>query len=167
MAQALLTVVLAACLITAGCSKSVDVEAERMALLDTDRAMASAVEAGDRDRVVSYWVDDSAIIPAGMPAVRGKDAILEFVAVNRAQPGFSITWEPHEAVVSQDGTLGYTIGDYVVSIDGPEGNKITRRGRYIQTWLRDEAGSWKCHVEVQAPLNMAGGPDLRPGQANP
>lgn len=167
MAQTLLTVVLVASLITAGCSKSIDVEAERAALLDTDRAMESAVEAGDRDRVISYWVDDSTIIPAGMPVVRGKDAILEFVAVNRAQPGFSIMWEPRQAVVSQDGSLGYTIGDYEVSLDGPEGSKIKRHGRYIQTWRRDEAGSWKCDVEVQAPLNMAGGPDVRPGQANP
>lgn len=133
--------------------------------MDTDRAFAAAVAAGDMDRIFSYWTDDAVIYPAGMPAVRGKDAIRDFVTRNRAQAGFAIRWEPREAAVSRDASLGYTVGDYEVMVDGPDGSRLSSRGRYLQTWRKDEAGSWKCTVEIQAPLSVAGGPDARPGEA--
>lgn len=132
---------------------------------ETDRAFAAAAAAGQMDSVFSFWTDDAAIYPAGMPVVRGKDAIREFVARNRAQPGFAMKWEPREAVVSHDGSLGYTVGDYEVTIDGADGGVLTRRGRYLETWQRDETGSWKCTVEIQAPLGDPVGPDVRPGGA--
>ena len=166
MTRFLLRVLLAACLITAGCGRSVDIASERQALLNADRAFAAAAAAGELDRVFSFWADNAIIYPAGMPTVRGKDAIRQFVAENRAQPGFSIKWEPLEAVVAQDGSLGYTVGDYEVTIDGPDGNQLTRRGRYLQTWQKDEVGAWKCSVEIQAPLTAPGGPDVRPGQTS-
>lgn len=164
MTRFLPTLLVAACMITAACSRSLDIESERRALLETDRGFAAAALAGQMDRVFSFWTDDAVIYPAGMPSVRGKQAIREFLARNRAQPGFSIGWEPREAVVSRDGSLGYTVGDYEVAIDGPGGATLTRRGRYLQTWQKDEAGSWRCTVEIQAPLTVAGGPDVRPGQ---
>jgi ketosteroid isomerase-like protein len=155
---------LALCLATAGCSKGVDVEAQRLALLDADRAWASAAAAGDLDQVFPFWTEDAVIYPVGMPVVRGKAAIREFVATNRAQQGFSITWEPLEAVVSQDGSLGYTVGDYKISVDGTDAGNVVRNGRYLETWRKDEAGSWRCALEIQSPLTLAGGPDLRPEQ---
>jgi ketosteroid isomerase-like protein len=166
MTKFLATVFLAACIIAAGCSSSLDIESERQALLDTDRAFAAAALEGEMDRVFSFWSDDAVIYPAGMPAVRGKEAIREFVARNRAQPGFSLRAEPRGAVVSQDGTLGFTVGDYEITLEGPDGSILTNRGRYLETWQKDEAGSWKCTVEIHAPLTVSGGPDVRPGQTS-
>lgn len=166
MTRKLLSVVVAACLMVAGCGKSVDVETQRRTLLDADRAWASAAAAGDLQRAFPFWTEDAVIYPAGMPAVRGKAAIREFVTSNRAQQGFSITWEPLEATVSQDGSLGYTVGDYKISVDGSDGEPIVRQGRYLEIWRKDDADSWKCIVEIQSPLVVAGGPDLRPEQMN-
>lgn len=148
-----------------GCGRSPDIESVRQTLLDTDRAFAAAALEGQMDRVFSFWSDDAVIYPAGMPAVRGKEAIREFVARNRAQPGFSLRAEPREAVVSQDWSLGYTVGDYEITIDGPDGNIHTMRGRYLATWQKDENGSWKCTVEVHSPLTVPGGPNVSPGQS--
>lgn len=150
--------------LTTGSSLGVDVVAERKALLETDRAWASAAATGDLDRVFPNWADEAVIIAAGMPAVRGKAAIREFVSKNRAQPGFSITWDPREAVVAQDGSLGYTVGNYMISTDGPESAPNIRNGRYVETWRKDATGAWRCTMEIHSPLNTAGGPDLRPAQ---
>lgn len=38
-----------------------------------------------------------------------------------------------------------------------------RKGRYLETWRQDDTGAWKCILEIQSPLGMPGGPDLRPG----
>jgi ketosteroid isomerase-like protein len=163
MARYLISIAIGICLITTDCSKGVDVEAQRQMLLDTDRAMATAAAAGDTNRVFPYWTDDAVIYPAGMPVVRGKKAIRDFVAMNRTQPGFSINWNPLEAVVSPDGNIGYTTGNYEVWIQGPDSNPKIRKGRYLQTWRKDDTGLWKCIVEIQSPLSMQAGSDVRPG----
>jgi len=163
MIRFLSRILLAACLVAAGC-KRVDPASEHRTLLNADRAFAAAALAGEMDRVFSFWTEDAVIYPAGMPVVRGKEEIREFVARNRAQPGFSIQWEPRDSVVSQDGSLGYTIGGYHVSINGPDGSPTIRQGRYLQAWRKSAAGAWKCTLEIQAPLSQAGGPDVRPGQ---
>lgn len=137
--------------------------ADRQALMDADRTFAAAATAGEMDRVFYYWTDDATIYPAGMPAVRGKEAIRAFVAANRAQPGLSIRWKPREAVLSDDGSLGYTVGDYEVSVARGDGGTTTRHGRYLQAWRKDEAVAWRCTLEIQAPLSARGGPDVRPG----
>lgn len=97
MTRFLPAALLAISLMLHGCRESVDVASEQQAILDTDRAFAAAAAAGDMDRVFSYWTDDAVIYPAGMPAVRGKDAIREFSSRNRAQPGFAISWVPRQA----------------------------------------------------------------------
>lgn len=133
-----------------GCAsegESVDVEAEREALLETDRAWAAAAASGDIERLTSYWADDATNYFPGAPVARGKEAIGELVRRNRSQPGFSLSWEPQEAVVARSGELGYTSGTFTLSRENPEGQPVTRRGHYVCIWKKQEDGSWKCSVE--------------------
>lgn len=127
--------------------ESVDIEAEREALLETDRAWAAAAAAGDIERLTSYWADDATNYFPGAPVARGKEAIGELVRRNRLQPGFSLSWEPQEAVVARSGELGYTSGTFALSIENPEGQPVTRQGHYVCIWKKREDGSWKCSVE--------------------
>ena len=128
-------------------SESVDLDAEREALLEADRAWAAAAAAGDVERLTSFWADDAINYFPGAPVARGKDAIGELVRRNRSQPGFSLSWEPQEAVVARSGDLGYTSGTFALSIENPEGSQVTRRGHYVCIWKKQADGSWKCAVE--------------------
>lgn len=116
------------------------------------------------ERVFPYWVDDAVIIPAGPEAVRGKEAIREFVMTNRAQRGFSLRWEPQEATASRAGDIGYTVGNYEISMDGPGGTPLMSQGRYLTIWRKDAAGAWKCTLEIHSPLSRTSSPELRMGQ---
>lgn len=81
-------------LFTCGCAnegESIDVEAEREALLETDRAWAAAAAAGEIERLTSFWADDATNLFPGAPVARGKEAIGELVRRNRSQPGFSLS----------------------------------------------------------------------------
>jgi ketosteroid isomerase-like protein len=147
---------------TGGCTTTMDHETQRRSLLEADRTFAAAAAAGDLERLFEWWAEDAVIYPAGMEPVTGRAEIRTFVTRNRAQRGFTMRWETLVAEVSDDATLGYTVGAYEISMEAPDGNPIVRRGRHQLTWRKDAAGAWRCVVEIQAPLVEAGGPDVRP-----
>jgi ketosteroid isomerase-like protein len=136
------------------CKGKVDVEAERNALLETDKKWSAVVAKGDMEHVFEYWTEDAVIYPVGMPAVRGKPAIRQFVSANRSRKNFSLIVNPRKAVVSETGDIGYTIGDYQVKADGPDGIPVIRKGRSLCIWQKEEDGSWKCNLEIHSPLGM-------------
>jgi ketosteroid isomerase-like protein len=136
------------------CKYKVDVEIEQKALLETDKEWATVVAKGDMEHVFEYWTEDAVIYPVGMPAVRGKPAIRQFVSANRSRKNFSLIVNPRKAVVSETGDIGYTIGDYQVSADGPDGAPIVRKGRSLCAWQKQENGSWKCNLEIHSPLGI-------------
>ncbi len=125
----------------------IDGSDETNALLETDRAWAAAAKAGDVDKVASFWAEDATNYFPGAPVARGKKAIVELVKKNRSKPGFSLSWEPREAIVAESGELGYTSGPFSLSVLGPEGVPIARTGHYVCIWKRHADGSWKCSLE--------------------
>ena len=151
------TVLGAAALVSFGCRPAINVEAERTAVLERDRAWAAAARESDPERVFPYWTDDAVIYAAGMPAVRGKDAIRKFVAGSRAR-GLSMSWEPLEATVSQAGDLGYTVGSFQMSVKGPDGAPAIGRGTYLSAWRKSEDGVWRCTLEIHSPSGGAADP---------
>ncbi len=150
-------------LLGAGCNSSTDVEAEQTALLDTAKSWSQSAKAGDMERIFSYWTDDAVIIPAGMPAIEGKEAIRKFVQTNRSQNDFSLKTTPREATVSKSGDLGYIVGTYEISMTAPDGTPRNSRGRYLTAWRKNEAGNWKCTLEIHSPLNRLRVPEMQMG----
>lgn len=134
--------------VTLGCRSGIDLDAERAALRQIDQEWAAAVGGGDLERIVSYWTDDAKVYPPGMPVVEGKAAIREFVAGSLKIPGFALSWQPSEVVVSPDGRLGYTTGTNRTKAPDAEGNPVTTEGRYVTVWRKEPGGSWKCSIDI-------------------
>ncbi len=130
--------------IIAGCKKPAG-DSDRLALLSTDKKWSAAVVGGEIEQIVSFWADDAIVYFPGKPSVVGKEAIRELVNKNRATPGFSVTTRSGEAIVSNTGDLGYTLGTFQLSLDG---NAISRNGNYVHIWGKQVDGSWKCVVEI-------------------
>jgi len=129
-----------------GCSERIDLDAERTALLQTDKDWAQAAREGNISSLITYWADDAVNYFPGQPVAKGKEEIIELVKRNRSQPGFSLTWEPNNAVVSKSADLGYTSGTFQLSAQNSEGNPIERSGNYVCIWKKID-GTWKCSVE--------------------
>lgn len=131
-----------------GCQPRVDLSAERDALSQTDQKWAEVSAAGsDVERIVAYWSDDARIFPPGMPVVEGKAAIREFVTSSLKIPGFSVTWQVAQAVISPDGRLGYTTGTNRMVAPDSTGKLVTTQGRYVTVWRKESDGSWKCVID--------------------
>lgn len=142
-----LWIILAIFLLNA-CNKSVDKEAERKALFNTDKEWAAAAKAGDVKKIVTFWADDAVDYFPDNSAAVGKNAILKLVQKNRSIPGFTLSWEPIKAEVASSADLGYTSGTFQVSINDAKGNAVTKSGNYVCIWKKQKDGLWKCIVET-------------------
>jgi ketosteroid isomerase-like protein len=90
---------------------------------------------------MEFFADDGAIIREGK-TLTGKDGIRQLYQPLFANREFTLSWVPTRAEASQDGTLGYTYGDYEAKI-GAE----TSRGMYVTVW-RKINGHWKVILDV-------------------
>jgi ketosteroid isomerase-like protein len=96
-----------------------NLESERAALMQTSRDWARTAASGDLERTLSFWSDDAIVMPPGQLAVVGKAAIREFLRQTSAIPGFSITWEPEQASVSNDADIGFMVERNRVNLRKP------------------------------------------------
>ena len=135
-----------------GCSeKAPPRAADVKALMDTSRAWSRVVATGDVDKVVSYWTDDGVVMMPGEPLRRGKTQIRAYVTSSLKTPGFSISWEPLEGVISPSGDIGYLIElDHLTFPDG-HGGITSWTGRGVTIWKKQRDGSWKDAVDISQP----------------
>lgn len=141
-------------LLIPACSNNIDLEAERTALLNADKAWARAATSGIVELTATFWTKDAINYYPGSPPAFGKEEILKIVKRNRSMPGFKLSWEPREAVVSNSGDIGYTHGSYQISFNDPESNILKRSGNYVCIWKKQEDGTWKCVLESSVPGPM-------------
>ncbi len=146
--------VIAGLLLGGGCVGP-DLAGLHESLVKTDRQWAQAVRGSDADRIAAFWTDDAVVYTAGRPPVAGKEALRRFVARNRSIPGFSLSWQVSEAVVSDSGDMGYTLGPYQITVPSGDGDLMTAKGNHICMWRREQ-GQWRCNLEVHAPLSATG-----------
>jgi ketosteroid isomerase-like protein len=129
-------------------AQSGDLAAAAAAIKEADKRWLQAASAKDIERAVSFWTDDAVIHPPGQPAVIGKEAIRRYVADGFKQPGFSVSWQSAEPVVSKSGDMAYTLGTNQFTFQDPQGQLVTVRGRGVVVWKRDRDGQWKCAVDT-------------------
>jgi ketosteroid isomerase-like protein len=133
----------AALVMAAACSRPVNLEQERAALLQVDREWSQSVK--DTNKFMTYVAADAAMYPPGMPIATGSAKIREVMAGMMSGPGFSLTWAPAKADVSASGEVGYTAGTYemnTTAMPAPE------KGKYVTIWKKQADGSWKVIEDI-------------------
>ncbi len=125
-----------------------DTNTEDVTLLKTDQAWAAAAANGNIPQVLNTWSDDAInYFPGAAPAV-GKAAIGALMQQNRSIPGFALSWEPAQAMVSTSGDLGHTRGVFRLTVNDPNGTPQTRIGHYVSLWQKGSDDAWKCIVTI-------------------
>jgi len=72
----------------------------------------------------------------------GKENIKLYYSDQKYQSA-KVTWTPNHVVVSNDGTMGYTYGNYVWSIKDFQGKEREFKGVFHTVWKKQSDGSWK------------------------
>ena len=126
-----------------------DLAVERARLLQRDADWAAAAAEGrDVERILSYWTEDAIVLPPGLPAVTGKDALRQYVLGSMQIPGFRISWASTAVTFSPDGNLAYMLSRNAVTANAPDGTPTTTDGRAVTIWRREADGEWRCAVDI-------------------
>ena len=146
-------VVLLFVLVLAGCAPAgpeVDVAAEEAAIRKADIAWAKTGEMKDLEAQMEFYTDDPIpiMMPPNGPKAVGKEAILEAFRPMYDRPDLAVTWRPGKVEVARSGDIGYVLGTYEMTMNDPEGNPRTDKGKYIELWKKQADGSWKVAADI-------------------
>ena len=134
-----------------GCQQAgPELEARRQAVLAADSACEDAVTAGENiDEIMSTcWTDDAIVYPPGQAALRGKEAIREWVSSALDIPGLEITWETHDVVMAESGEMAYLTHTNEITAPDSAGNLVTSHGKGVTIWRRTAEGEWRNVIDI-------------------
>lgn len=112
-------------------------------LLRADAAFNDDVASRGVDGWVAAFAPDGVMLPAGGPMLKGAPALRE--AMSSLGKTLKLRWAPILARISDDGTLGYTIGNYTA--ETPRG---VANGKYVTIWRRTAEG-WRVVADIGNP----------------
>lgn len=106
-----------------------------------NRDFAAAINAKDAAKAASYYTEDAILIPPGEPIVRGRAAIEAYWKGAIEQGGVrDASVETIDAANSGDS--GYEIGTFTLTVNGPNGQPVQDKGRYVELLKRGADGVW-------------------------
>ena len=136
-------------LAVSGCAPQVDVEADKAAIRDlSDVQWLNAEQAKDVDTVLSFFADDASSFPPNAPIVTGIEAIRARLSEEYSGPRFAISWQTTKVEVSRSGDLAYSHGTYEETVNDPEGNPVTDKGKWVTVWEKQPDGTWKVVADI-------------------
>ena len=132
-----------------GCSRDNHGFSPARQLMQTSREWSRVTATGNIDAIVDYWADDAVLMIPGMPTLRGKAAIRNYVEQSLKTPGFHIRWKPVDAHVSGD--MGYLIERSSVTMPDAKGVPQTQEFRGLTIWRMGADGKWRNVVDSSIP----------------
>jgi ketosteroid isomerase-like protein len=142
------SVVLLSLLPFAACRPSPRLPASPDALLAADRAFDSTVAARRLEGWVEFFADSGRQIDGRGGFVVGHEAIRAHMGRFFGDTTVQLRWQPDHARVSEDGTLGYTMGLGQISRRRGDSTVIVERSRYLTVWRRQVDGSWQVDADI-------------------
>ncbi len=100
---------------------------------------------------MNYWTDDAILYSAGEPELKGKKAIREMVEASLKDSGFSISWEPISAEVSESGDMGYLLEKSKIIMKDSTGKENIMTFKGVTIWKKQKDGSWKNAIDIMSP----------------
>ena len=118
------------------CKQAVDIETVRNEIMQTEKAFEKMASEKGLSAAFYYFAAEDAVIKRGNDSlIAGKENIKHFYDKN-ANPGVKLSWAPDYIGVSECGTMGYTYGKYVFSIQGPSGKRAEQTGVFHTVWKK-------------------------------
>lgn len=106
-----------------------------------NRDFAAALNAGDAKAAAAAYTEDAVLIPPGEDIVRGRANIEAYWRAALEEGGMrDASVETIDARSSGD--LGYEVGTFVLTVNGPDGEAIVDSGRYVELLRLESDGKW-------------------------
>lgn len=129
----------------ASCTPQEDTAALKSEVLETDKSFSKRAQEKGIAEAFIFYADERVIKPVpGAQPIFGKYALMESFEKN--PPDYTLVWEPLRAEAS--GNLGYTFGQYTLTVKTPAGKDSIQYGNYISVWKRKKDGSWRYVIDT-------------------
>ena len=114
------------------------------------------VKAKDASGIAKLYAEDGAVMPPNAPIGKGRAAIEQTWASMMRTPGFDLTFNPEQIVISSSGDMALDRGTYTLTV-APAGTTQTDTGKYVVVW-RKIGGDWKAVADIfNSDLPASGG----------
>jgi len=118
--------------------------ADERAIRDIEEGWNKTIAAKDVEQTVSIYSDDASMFQANQPIVTGKEAIRAGWTKFLALPGLALSTQTVKVEVARSGDLAYSHGTYAWSAEGPKGQPVAHKGKYLAVYRKGPDGKWKC-----------------------
>jgi len=118
------------------------------AIRAADAVLQKALADRNLEQIVSFYADDAVLLPTAEPIVVGKAEIRKEWAHILAIPNFQNKSETTKIDVSSSGDMAYSMGSYVATMMGEDGNLATEPGKWLSVWKRQADGSWRIVADT-------------------
>jgi len=137
---------LIAVLFFSGCQPRIDLDKEKVALIQVDKDFAAmSAKDGYIEAYYHHLVDDAILLPPGADIKAGRERIYK----EDTELGLLglLEWEPEDADVASSGDLGWTWGRWVFTVGDEQGNPQESYGKYLFIWKKID-GQWKVAANI-------------------
>lgn len=136
--------------------------ADPSALMKADQEFDAATAARGIEGFASFIADDMTTIQPNEPIVRGKEGFVSGWKAILATPGLSLRWKPKLARISDDGTLGFTVGAYTTTKTENGSSRMIGSMKYVTIWRKQADATWKVTFDPGAhDTSPAAGPERK------
>lgn len=115
---------------------------DRRVVAAADRAYAEAWLRGDADAVMRTLHDDAVIVPSGLDAIEGGDAIRRWWFPADSPPTVVHRYVLHQDGIGGSGTLAYVRGRFELAFTY-DGTEHESTGTYLSILRPDGDGTWR------------------------
>jgi len=124
-------------------------DANVKAIKDTEAQWNADWAAKDVDKIVAHYADDLFLVAPGGPAITTRDAARAAFKQMTADPAISLKFQAKRVEVSAAGDIGYTMGDYQLTLTDPATKQVINdHGSYVTTYRHQPDGSWKAVADL-------------------
>ena len=104
------------------------------------------VKAKDAAGIAGLYAEDGAVMPPNAPIGKGRAAIQQTWASMMNTPGFNLTFNPEQIVLSSSGDMALDRGTYQLTV-APSGKTQNDTGKYVVVW-RKIGNDWKAAADI-------------------
>ncbi|PYJ68247.1 MAG: DUF4440 domain-containing protein [Verrucomicrobia bacterium] len=131
------------CTVSAADTKSIE-----QALRDLDAHWSAAAGAKNLEKTVSFYSEDTVVMPPNTSAATTKEAIRKVWEGLLASSGLVINWKATKVEVAKSGDLACLNGTYELTMNDASGKPVNDRGKYVEVWEKQADGKWKCGTDI-------------------
>ena len=111
-----------------------------------NRQFAAHMMGGHVDSLVSMYTSDAHVMPPNMGTMAGTEAIRTGFTGMLAQ-GKPTAFALHTTSLTVVGDHAVEAGDYEYTMNGPNNQPVTDKGKYVVEWER-QGGAWKLKNDI-------------------